>query len=180
MTVQDDIFTLGKKKFNQVKALVEELEVQMALGKAEARKTFENERKNFAEYVRERKEALRNATTEVAKDKTDLFQKFEVLEEKLMQETAETKAVFESQKKAILKAIYEVEFAIKEYYGDLANDVQDALEAFKTKLDGYRINLALGHYADEGNLEAKKMELRESIGGIKEILSRGRHHHSKI
>jgi hypothetical protein len=172
MAVQDDIFTMGKQKFNQIKSLVEEMEVQLALGKADARKTFESERKHFIEYVRERREALRHAAVEVAKDKHDLLLKFETLEEKLRTEAADTKEMFELQKEVILHAIYEVEHGIKAYYGEMATDVQEFLDGFKTKLDGYRIQLALGKFKDDASLETKKAELREAVSDMRLQLSK--------
>lgn len=168
MAIQEDIFTIGKEKLNQMKAFVEEVEVQLKLGKAEARDAFERERKEFMNYIQQRRDAFRHVENEMMADKNELTKKFDELEDKLKAEAAQTKDAFDKQKQVILHAIYEVEHAIKENYGDVAEEMKEYMNSFKAKLDAYRIQLALGKFEDENKLEGKKAELRDAVGQLRE------------
>ena len=61
MALQQDFLELGKGKLTQAKAFLEELEVQITLGKAEARDAFESERKTLTKYLNKQKVQLKNA-----------------------------------------------------------------------------------------------------------------------
>jgi hypothetical protein len=50
--------------------------------------------------------------------------------------------------------------------------LQAKLEAFRTKLDSFRIKLALGEFETEGELEPLKPELVDAIAEIRERLKK--------
>ncbi|MEZ4918042.1 MAG: hypothetical protein R2792_02960 [Saprospiraceae bacterium] len=171
MTIQEEMLAMGKKKFNQIRAFVEELDVQLALGKAEFKDTFLQERKRMNQFLQEKKRDFQQVENQFHEDRSLLKAKFEDLEFRLQEEAAETKEAFDEQKEAILNAIYQLEQTITEHYGEVEDALQVFLDELKGKLDAYRIGLALGNFDDEETRVQQKTELKEAIGDLKEKLS---------
>lgn len=172
MTLQKELMDIGKERLTQMKVLVDELQVQLSLGKAEAKDAFERERKNFLRFINEEKAQLRRSGETAEKHREMLLDKFEALEAQLSKEIAASKRQFDVQKKNALHTIYELEFALKETYGDVSMTVQTKLDNFKGKLDGYRIQLALGEYEAEDKMRNRRKELKEAIGDIRTRLQK--------
>ena len=59
MSFQDNIIATGKEKAAQIKSFLEEMQVQMALGKAEARDAIEREQKNFQKFINQQKAEMK-------------------------------------------------------------------------------------------------------------------------
>jgi hypothetical protein len=168
MALMDEMLESGKHKMSQLKTWVEELDVQLALGKAEAKDALERERKNLSLYMQEQKKRMRDAEERFEESKTALIEKFDQLEERLSKDMGESKEEFEAQKRDTLEVIYALEQEIKDQYGEMADDMQDQLDHFKTKLDGYRVQLALGKYEMEDALEEKKSDIRNAVASVRE------------
>jgi hypothetical protein len=168
MALMDEMFETGKERMSQLKTWVEELEVQLALGKAEAKEVVERERKNLSLYMQEQKKRMKEAEDRFEDTKADLIEKFDKLEDRLGKDMADNKEDFDAQKRDILEAIYDLEQTIKDKYGMMADDMREQLDHFKTKLDGYRVQLALGKYEMEDVLEEKKADIRSAITGVRE------------
>ena len=172
MTLQDELLDIGKERLTQMKVLLDEMQVQMALGKSEAKDIFERERKNFMSFVSEEKNMLRRTGEAAAKHRQTLMDKFDALDARLAKATAENKRQYDVQKRETLHAIYSLELAMKEAYGDVGMALQAKLSAFRSKLDDYRIKLALGEFEDEATLELLKPELVAAIADIRERLKK--------
>jgi hypothetical protein len=172
MTLQDELIEVGKEKLTQVKVFLDELEVQMALGKSEAKEVFEKERKNFMKYVADQKDQFRKNTRMSENHRLKLMEKFQALELVLDREEVTSEKKFEMVKKATLHVIYELELALKEAFGDVGLLMQERLEQFKGKLDTYRISLALGEYEDLAGIESKKEEVRVAVDDVLEKLKK--------
>lgn len=164
--MQDELIEVGKEKLTQMKVFLEELEVQMALGKSEAKEAFEKERKNFMQFITDQKEQFKKSGKEAESHRKDLFGKFEALELELDKEPVTSQKKFDMMKKDTLHAIYELEMAMKEAYGEVGLKMQAKLDAFKARLDAYRIKLALGEYEDLAEMESKKEDLRVAVDEI--------------
>jgi hypothetical protein len=156
MTLQDELMDIGKERLTQMKVLLDELQVQMALGKAEAKDIFERERKNFMQFVSDEK----------------MMEKFNALDVRFAKASAENMRQFDVQKRETLHAIYELELAMKEAYGDVGMALQAKLDAFRAELDDYRIKLALGELETASELEMLKSELVEAIESIRKRLEK--------
>lgn len=167
MALQQDFLNLGKTKITQAKAFLEELEVQMALGKAEAKDAFEGERKTLTTYLNKQKAQLKETENVAIEHKKALLQSLEALEIQLGMELPSAKRKFDQQKKETLEKIYKLEFQLKEAYGDVSHSLQDQLNDFKIKLDGYRVQLALGSIEDEEALVKRKSELQTEVDGLR-------------
>ncbi len=163
---------IGKERLTQMKVLLDELQVQMALGKAEAKDIFERERKNFMQFVSDEKKVLRRSGEAASKHRQTLMEKFNALDVRFAKASAENKRQFDVQKRETLHAIYELELAMKEAYGDVGMALQAKLDAFRANLDTYRIKLALGELETASELEMLKSELVEAIESIRKRLEK--------
>lgn len=172
MTLQDELLDIGKERLTQMKVLLDEMQIQMALGKAEAKDIFDRERKNFLQFMSEEKNMLRRTGEAATKHREVLMEKFEVLDARLAKEPAENKRQYDVQKRETLHAIYNLELAMKEAFGDVGMALQAKLNTFRSKLDDFRIKLALGEFEEEGVLEAMKPELVNAIVDIRERLKK--------
>jgi len=182
MSLQSNLVAIGKEKSMQMKALVEELELQMALGKAEARDVIKEEQKNLRKFISQQKVEMNRSEATANEHREVLNKKFMDLETVISKELPTTKRKFDAYKKASLQAIYELEYQLKESYGDVSPAIQEQLNKFKIKLDGYRVQLALASLDDEAQLNNRKAELQVAIDGIqekmnKEIEDRGKVEH---
>ena len=172
MTLQEELMDIGKERLTQMKVLLDELQVQMSLGKSEAKDLFDRERKNFLHFVSDEKNMLRRTGEAASKHRQVLMEKFDALEARLAKPIAENKRQYDVQKRETLHAIYELELAMKEAYGDLGMALQNKLDAFRSKLDTYRIKLALGEFEAENELEMLKPELVNAVVEIRERLKK--------
>jgi len=167
-----DLMELGKEKLEQMKTVFEELEVQLALGKAEAKELFEREKKNMNEFINEQKTRFKKEE-EIAEEHWDnLREKFETLEAHLAEETPEGKEAFDTVKEKTLRSIYELESAMKEAYGEIGGKMREQLDQFKAKLDSYRIQLALSEFGSEDESNVRRDELRQKVEEIREKMSK--------
>lgn len=179
MSLQSNLVAMGKEKSMQMKALVEELELQMALGKAEARDVIKEEQKNLKKFINQQKVEMNRSEKTANEHREVLNKKFIDLETAVSKELPTTKRKFDAYKKETLHSIYELEYQLKESYGDVSPDIQTQLNKFKVKLDGYRVQLALANLEDEAQLNNRKAELQTAIDSIqekmnKEIADRGK------
>ncbi len=172
MTLQEELMDIGKERLTQMKVLLDELQVQMALGKADAKDIFDRERKNFLHFVSEEKNILRRTGETASKHRQVLVEKFDAMNARLAKAPAENKRQYDVHKRETLHAIYELELAMKEAYGDVGMALQAKLDAFRAKLDTYRIKLALGEFEAEAELEPLKPELVDAVASIQERLKK--------
>ena len=180
MKAGKDIKEIGQEKLQQLKTVFEELEVQLALGKAEAKEAFEREKKNLNEFIHEQKIRFKKEE-KVAEEKWEgLMKKFEQLEAELSKETSAKKKGYDKQKQETLRSIYELENAIKEAYGELGSTIREQLDAFKAKLDAYRIQLALSEFDNVGEADNRRIELKGKISEIREKMQKEEEEANKI
>lgn len=171
MKNENDFFGMGKEKLDQLKAVFEELELQLTLGKAEAKDAFEREKKNFNTFVQEQKLRF-NKENQASEESWEVLRvKFEQLENMLAQDTQETKDAYDLQKNETLRSIYELESFIRDTYGDLSAGLKSQLDQFKARLDAYRIHLALSEFENQSDGDKRRDELK---GSIEEILDKMR------
>ncbi len=167
MAFKQDFLDLGKGKLTQAKAYLEELEVQMALGKAEARDAFQREKKNLTSFLNKQKTQFKETEDIADEHRAALLQSLEVLESQLGLELPGGKRDFDKQKKETLEKIYQLEYNLREAFGDVSHSLQDQLNDFKIKLDTYRVQLALGSYDNEEELTNRKNELQQTVDKLR-------------
>ena len=143
---------------------LEEFQLQLALGKAEASDKYEEVKKKFNHIIHEAKEKLGEGKVIVK----DLKGKFEELQLQLALGKAETKEVFNEQKEKILKAVHSIEAILKAsaaagYYVTLQNEI----EKFKIKMEILRLRFELGKLNAEKEFKGAKAEFVKKVDKIK-------------
>ena len=167
MTLKEDFLNLGKGKLTQAKAFLEDLEVQMHLGKAEARDAFHREKKTLSTFLNKQKAQLKVIENMADDKKAALLKSVVTLEDQLGMEIPTAKRKFDQQKKETLEKIYKLEYQLKEAHDDVSLSLQSQLDDFKIKLDTYRIQLALGKFENEELLAKRKNELQKNVDEIR-------------
>ena len=157
----------SKEKLNSLKMWADELELQMALGKAEARDAFERERKNIAKFVNSHKSQIKMQGKISTDKKQELMVFIEKLEESLNQVVPTNKRDYNKYKKEVLYNIYNLEYALKDTYGELDLPLKKEFDEFKTKLDVFRINLALNDSSDKEKVDSMKAQVQEKVFEIR-------------
>lgn len=146
---------------------IDELRVQLALGKAEAKELYEINKKRFHTSVQE----MENKFRELKKDEAilPLVNALETLRVQLALGKAETKELFEEQYDKIHKALNQLESELKnnktisENYARLHLE----LEKFKIKLELFALHYKLKKISAQFDFENRKAELAEKLDGIK-------------
>ncbi|PBQ33701.1 hypothetical protein CNR22_18585 [Sphingobacteriaceae bacterium] len=137
---------------------LEELQVQVALGKSEAKDLFEELKKNFENRLQH----LKSGYLETEGDKTTspVLRAFEQLRVQLGLGIAETKEVVEEQIHKIRNELTNLEFALKEkdLVQNYAGEIQLEFEKFKAKLELIALGFQLKKLKTEFNIEQKKIE----------------------
>lgn len=166
MKPEKDMFEFGKEKMDQARSFFEELEVQLALGKAEAKEVLERERKNFMNFMDEQRSRLRKDEKAKAERLEVLEAKMDALAELLVAEAAGTVEAYDQAKAALLHEIYDVEAALKNAYAEAGASLRQRLDAFRTALDAYRIPLALSSFENQQEALSKKDELNAVLAEL--------------
>ena len=151
---------------------LEELRVQSALGKAEAKDAYEEVKKKFNKYVHEAKLQMNNVKGATKEKSSQLKTALEELQLQLVLGKADTKDLFEAQRKKISNALNEIETLIKKnkttdlYYAEL----QMEIEKFRIKLDILKLQFELKKLGVKEEFEEKKNEFSKELSEIKKRL----------
>jgi uncharacterized protein Yka (UPF0111/DUF47 family) len=140
----------GKAQWSRVKSEVEQLGVQLALGRSEAKEAFEREWKKFSGFLDEQSHRLRRHSYWADHLLDELEQRAKTLKTALKQAGPENEKVYNSWRENILRTVYELEFIIDELYPVLEEDEKELLSTFRIKMEVYRtrlITLSLGELA---------------------------------
>lgn len=159
----------GDKLIAQIKksaSQLEELQVQLALGKAEAADAYEEAKKKFRTRLRGAKKKIMD--TEAGIENAILADIGE-LEVQLALGKAETSDEFNDQKKKILKLVNRID---KVLHGKPTGEPMDEkfrheLETFRLKLELLEVHYDLGFLDARDTLEEKKHELQSVLAKLK-------------
>lgn len=145
---------------------LDELVVQFALGKAEGKEKFEEIKKEFRQRVSEFKKLLDDPAAGLLTPETR--QKIEELEVQLALGKAESKELFEEQKKKILKTLSHVEEGIKNWVtsGKVPTDFAHDIEKFKLKLEIIRLKFNLKKFEVKDEFKERMSDARREIEKI--------------
>lgn len=146
---------------------LEEFQVQLALGKAEARDKFEEVKKSLNKSL----QTAKRKAAEYKKQAEPFQARLEHLRVQLALGKAETRDALLEQKKRILKAIRELEAFLRE--SGLGESKEMA--ALRAELEQVKIKLGFIEQKVQGNLGGKKKkeldeigrELKEKLAGLK-------------
>ena len=156
------------EKLLQAQQELDELAVQLALGKAEAKDKFEEIKKDFRFRVNELRQII--TSTPKSNDIADLVVKIEELDALLNSGKVETLLSFELQKKQILNAIIEIENRIKNKFLTTAavNHFANEFEKFKLKLEILKLKFVVNKFEVKAGFRTEMKTARKEIAGIVE------------
>lgn len=173
MKNQTEFSEFVKDQLRQWRAILDDMEVQMNLGKAEFKETFEREKKNFEEFVKKQREQMKSyAEKNEAKQKM-LRDSFEALKMKLDEKGwLENEAEFKNQQSEVLRRVFELENALRENAFQLDFLLRQNVETFKPLLDNFRLKLALLAFESVNELEKPMEMVKDQIEKILEKFDR--------
>ncbi|MFT5165753.1 MAG: hypothetical protein ACI8P3_000982 [Saprospiraceae bacterium] len=163
MDTKKDVLEFGKSKLNQWKGMIEELELQISLGKAEAKDTFKVEKKNITKFFNQQKTEFKKADAKTEKQRISLVQKLTELNASLLVAVPDSKRPFENWRKKIMQLVHETENLARMMYKDAGERATRQLDELKEGLDNYRIQLALGKFETKGKINASQNALIEAL-----------------
>jgi len=113
MQITENLKEKGQQQLDRIKQAMDEMRVQAALGRAEAKDLFEKERKTLSKFINEEKALLEKSNEVSVSHEKDLLSKIDDLEQKLVQVVPANQTEFDTYKKDVLGSIYQLEYAIK-------------------------------------------------------------------
>ena len=178
--MENAIIERFKNQMRNLKVLSEELQVQMALGKAEARDLIEKEKKNFSQYLQSQRTQMEDFDSSSSEKRRTFLTAVENLESALYDKIPEESLAYDNYKNSLLASIYRVEEVVKENYPNLSSEMKNTLDGFKAKMDAFRVNLAL-HDKDNPELVAKiRGEFTEKLKDVRGLLAKNETEQTKL
>ena len=168
--MENTIIDRIKNQAKNLKMLTDELQVQMALGKAEARDIIEKEKKIFSKYINEQRNELAKVENASNENRRSFLTCVEDLESALYNEIPEGTKAYDKYKDDILTKVYKLEEVLRDSYPDMNESIQEKLDAFKSKMDAFRVNLALHDKDNPEKVEKIRNEFTEKLEDIRKIL----------
>jgi len=150
-------------KLTEAQAELDELTLQLALGKAEVRDKFEEIKMDFLARINHLKMIIRKL--ESSSLYQDILLRMDQLEKRLNFGVAESKENFVAQKRLIMKALLAVELEIKNRLPenlDLKHFLND-IENFKLKMEILRLKFALKRFTIKDEIKENAAEVRRKI-----------------
>jgi hypothetical protein len=169
-----------KAQLKNLKVLSEELRVQMALGKAEAKDLMEAEKQNLSKYFAKQKRQIDKTEQRQYKDRANYLHSLQNLESLLNEKVPGNKVKYDKYKTEILKLIYKLEEMGPEVLPEYNNEMNDLLEAYKAKMDAFRVNLALHDEDDPQKVERIQKEFTEKLNEVRVLLSKREEQSSRL
>lgn len=163
MKTQSEFKSQIKETITELKGLFEEMEVQLNLGKKEAKEVFERERENFTQFVKDQRKQWKRFGMMSEENLNNIKSKFLTLNTLLLAETTTDPDGFQAWKDERLRVIYELEYALREIQ-PVINDIEkEVINNFKVKLDVYRINLAISTLDKIAEVKPSAEDLRVQL-----------------
>lgn len=145
---------------------LEELQVQIALGKAEAKDVFENMKKSMHARVQQLK--LKISLAKKNEDVLPVINSLEHLQVQLALGIAETIEVFEEQRKHIEHSLFELENKLRTGApGRQVAKMQLEIEKFKAKLQLLSLGYKLNKINLEYDMKQKKQAFEQKLRALK-------------
>lgn len=166
MKSEKDFVEFGKDKMDQLKSFFEELEVQLSLGKAEAKELFEREKKNVTEFINVQRSRLQKEEELKTERLNALEAKIKELASLLAEESPDKVKAYDKSKETLLHCIYSLEAVLKEAYVEAGAALRAHLDQFRNALDAYRIRLALSSFENRAEVEEQKEALSTVLTGM--------------
>jgi len=167
-TIIDKLVEGFRKTANEL----EELQLQLALGKAEAKDKFEILKKRFNLFLHDAEMKVNEAREFAEETKT----KIDELRVQLALGKAETKELFEAQRKKILAKINDVEIYVKSHpsLSKVYDYIHAEFERIKLELEILAIDFKLAVTKPSDSIDKRRQEMDKIIRNLKEGLERNK------
>lgn len=160
----DDMF---KNMMNEWRTRVDELKVQLNLGKMDAAEAFEKQKDHLKDFINQAKQNIDKGTDMAEENVNALRAKLDELRVQLSLGKADTLEAFEAQRKKIEPALHEVYAAGKKAFntgfeqGSKLFDHQ--AELFKTGLEVLQLQFALGKMEAKDEAEKLRKDINQKM-----------------
>ncbi len=163
-----------QEKIKEWQGKLEELELQLSLGEKEAEDFFHEKKDDFLAFVDRTKSKIKDMADIDEGTTTKLHTKFDELKVKFALGRKEAADKLKEEGKAIEDAFDSVGDELKAAgasagasFKEVTDDISEALDNFKTKVDTYRVQLNLAAADAKDNLNEKKSELQQKVAEVK-------------
>lgn len=163
MKSNKDFFDFGKEQLEKMKGFLEEFETQFEKGAREAKDAFEKDMKQFAKFMTDKKEQVKEDREASIEHIEALKTAFEVFAETLKKEVPKTKKAFTNYSSKLQESILQLELVIKTARTKISLGLKARLQQFKIRLDDYRLEMATVETPDQEKLNAQRIKLAESV-----------------
>ncbi|MBI3133056.1 MAG: hypothetical protein HYZ14_00130 [Bacteroidetes bacterium] len=156
--------------FKKAATELEELQVQLSLGKAEAKDKFESLKKRFNTMLHDAELKAKDAKEWA----DDMRTKLDELRVQLALGKAESKDAFEAQRKRINAKIHEIELFINAHpkLAKVFDYLQTEFERIKLELEILSVNFKLASLKTSDSFEKRRAEMAEIIKRLQEGLEK--------
>lgn len=168
MSVRDELNRIGQEKLREFRAMLDELEVQMNLGKREAKDLLVREKETLSKFMEDQRQGFEKAFAATETQRAEFAEKMRAVHAKLQEVPVDADA-WKAWKGEVLDAVHELEYALKNTYKNFGPDMQNSLDNLKPHLDSFRLELAM---AKEGMLDGFREALNEALEHSVERLDR--------
>lgn len=163
---------IANKIINGVKKAqieTEELQLQLALGKLEARDIYHDSKKKFYRYLHD----IQQKAESVKSKKNEIITLIDELKLQLKLGKADTIDAFNKEKKVITNAIKRLEKVLQnnEYTFEVYSKLRLEIEKFKIKLEILKLHYDLNKIDAKDEFEVRKKEFFQNIDILKEKIS---------
>ncbi|NNE29432.1 MAG: hypothetical protein HKN16_07335 [Saprospiraceae bacterium] len=172
MNESNDFKEFGRKTLDQWKSMIEEFEVQLALGKAEAKDVFNREKKSLTEFINERKAEFEKNQKKKRADFTDYAVRLKCLKDKVNADYPTAAEGLDEWRNPIMSCVHKTEFMtgnIMDYGLEILNI---KLKDLKLTLDNYRVQLALANFENLSELNDNKEALDAALSNALDMVNR--------
>ena len=167
MKSNKDFFDFGKEQLDNLKEFVEDFEKKLEKGAKEAKKSFEEDFKQFSQYMKDKKEQFTADRGETIEQLKVLKEAFVAFSTALKKEVPKTKKAFTNYQEKIQTSILDLEIAIKKAKPYYSISFGMRVAQFKAKLDNYRIEVLMVETPDQEKLNAERIKLAEALEYMK-------------
>ncbi len=163
MKTQSEFKSHIKETLSELKGLFEEMEVQVNLGKKEAKEVFERERQNFTQFVKDQRQQWRRFGMMSEENLEKIKNTLHALYTLMVEGDTDKQEDFQAWKDSRLRVIYELEFLLREIQPGINETEKEVIHDLKVKLDVYRIHLALSTFEKKSEIGLFAEELRVQL-----------------
>lgn len=165
-----------KENANRLKGFFEDLQLQLALGRADAIDEFEKQKANLKKIVDENMAKLAESTDKLTGSDigTKMNTKFDELRVQLALGKAETKEALEKQSEAINNSVKKIKDDLGEKYPDLVKSFDDSVTKLTSMMESLRLQFALGKAELNDETERERSILFAKIDELKKKVEEGK------